>query len=429
MTVASNVNRTSVSAFLLHLHPRKVHPETLRFTLSFGLGGMAVTLLGLLFFSGILQLLSYSPQLDNAYLSVQLMYGEGEVAGFIRNIHHWSGNVLVVVAFLHMLRVYLTGALTDERRFNWLIGIVLFCSILFANFTGYLLPWDQLAYWAVTIFTSMVSYIPVVGEQMSTMLRGGVEVGGQTLAIFFAIHVGLLPVIIILFAIYHFWMIRKAGGLIRQKGERVLAKLVPSNPNLILKEVGVAFALMAVVLLFSALVDAPLEAQANPGESPNPAKAAWYFLGLQELLLHLHPVFAICVVPALLVIGLIGMAYVKDVTLPGGVWFGGHSIGKKAAIWSTLMGGLVVVFFVLVDDFLINGHTSVGGGLLVRGVLPVLCYCVVLVSWFYFWRNRFACSRSESTMAAVLLVFSSSLVFTAVGIWFRGIEMSLILPF
>ena len=420
MTVASNVKRSSVSAFLLHLHPRKVHLETLRFTLSFGLGGMATTLLGLLFFSGILQLLSYSPQLDTAYLSVQLMYGEGEVGGFIRNIHHWSGNVLVVVAFLHMLRVYLTGALTEERRFNWLIGIVLFCSVLFANFTGYLLPWDQLAYWAVTIFTSMVSYIPIVGNQMSTLLRGGSEVGAETLSIFFAIHVGILPVIIILFAIYHFWMIRKAGGLIRQKSENVQARLVPSNPHLISKEIGVAFALIAVILLFSALVDAPLEAQANPGESPNPAKAAWYFLGLQELLLHLHPVFAICVVPALMIVGLIGIAYVKDMVLPGGVWFGGNSIGKKAAIWSSLMGGLVVVFFVLVDDFLINGQSNVGGGLLMRGILPVFCYCVILVCWFYYWRNRYACSRSEATMA---------LVFTAVGIWFRGKEMSLILPF
>jgi hypothetical protein len=224
-------------------------------------------------------------------------------------------------------------------------------------------------------------------------------------------------------------MIRKAGGLIRHESDNVKARLVPSNPHLISKEVGVAFALIAVILLFSALVDAPLEAQANPGESPNPAKAAWYFLGLQELLLHLHPVFAICVVPVLMIVGLVGIAYVKDVTLPGGVWFGGNSIGKKVTIWSSLMGGLVVVFFVLADDFLINGQTNAGGGILMRGILPVFCYCVILVSWFYYWRNRYACSRSEATMAVVLLVFSSSLVFTTVGIWFRGKEMSLILPF
>jgi len=427
--VPGNVNRTTLSAFLLHLHPRKVHTETLRFTLSFGLGGMAATLLGLLFVSGILQLLSYSPQIENAYLSVQLMYGEGEVAGFIRNIHHWAGNVLVVVAFLHMLRVYLTGALTDGRRLNWLIGIVLFCTLLFANFTGYLLPWDQLAYWAVTIFTSMVSYIPIVGEQMSTMLRGGAEVGGETLAIFFAIHVGILPVIILLFSIYHFWLIRKAGGLIRQQSESSQTSLVYSNPHLISKELGVGFALIALVLLFSALVDAPLDLQANPGESPNPAKAAWYFLGLQELLLHLHPVFAICVVPALLISGLIGVAYAKGITLPGGSWFGGRSRGKKAAIWSTLMGALVVLVFVVADDFFINGHAGVGVGMLLRGLLPIVSFCSVLVCWFYLWRNKFDCTRPEATMAVVLLVFSSSLVFTAVGIWFRGKEMSLIWPF
>lgn len=425
----ANVKRTTLSAFLLHLHPRKVHEETLRFTLSYGLGGMAATLLGLLFVSGILQLLSYSPQIENAYLSVQRMYGEGEVAGFIRNIHHWSGNALVVVAFLHMLRVYLTGALTGGRRFNWLIGIVLFCSLLFANFTGYLLPWDQLAYWAVTIFTSMVSYVPVVGEQMSTLLRGGAEVGNETLAIFFAIHVGFLPVIILLFAIYHFWLIRKSGGLIRRQGENSQSQLIPSNPHLITKELGTGFILIAVVLLFSALVDAPLDMHANPGESPNPAKAAWYFLGLQELLLHLHPVFAICVVPTLLLLGLIGIAYAKDVSLSGGVWFGGRRRGLEAALWSTFMGAFVVVVFVVADDFFINGHMGSDEGMLIRGLLPIISYCTVLVCWFYLWRKRCHCNRPEATMAVSLLVFSSSLVFTAVGIWFRGKEMSLIMPF
>ena len=357
--MADKVNITTFSAFLLHLHPRKVHPETLRFGLSFGLGGMAVTLVGTLFLSGILQLISYQPQTVNAYRSILQMYGAGEVSGFVRNIHHWSGNLLVIVVFFHMMRVFLTGALTEERRFNWLVGIVLFLSILFSNFTGYLLPWDQLAYWAVTIFTSMASYIPFIGQALVEILRGGTEVGQATLSIFFAIHVSILPVIVVLFSAWHFWLIRKAGGLIITSDAAPKPAKITTLPHLISREVVVGFGLLALIMVFSALVDAPLDVEANPGESPNPAKAAWYFLGFQELLLHLHPLFAICIVPLCLLSGGAAIVYLKNTALPGGVWFGGRNRGRYMAFWSVLLGVLLVSLLVAVDDFFLTGVATV----------------------------------------------------------------------
>ena len=137
--MASQSNRRSpISGFLFHLHPRKVAAETTRFTLSFGLGGMAATLFVLLTLSGVLQLFSYSADSSAAYQSIIDMYASGSPAGLVRNLHYWSGNLLVIVTFLHLLRVYLTGGLGVGRRINWLVGLALFLLILFANFTGYL---------------------------------------------------------------------------------------------------------------------------------------------------------------------------------------------------------------------------------------------------------------------------------------------------
>ncbi|NOR49859.1 MAG: cytochrome bc complex cytochrome b subunit, partial [Desulfuromonadales bacterium] len=148
MTPAPPKSRRSFSDFLLHLHPRTVPQETLRLTLSWGLGGMAAMLVGLLFLTGILLLLTYQPSTDSAYTSILTLTREVRFGLWIRNIHHWSANLLVVIAMLHLLRIVLTGAFGPGRRLNWIIGLFLLFLLLSANFTGYLLPWDQLAYWA-----------------------------------------------------------------------------------------------------------------------------------------------------------------------------------------------------------------------------------------------------------------------------------------
>ncbi len=298
-----------VAGFFLHLHPRTVPRETIRFTLSFGLGGMAATLFLVMVGSGLLQLLQYSPNPDNAYLSIQRMYGTAVFGGFIRNIHYWSGNLLVIVTTLHLLRVFFTGALSGKRRVNWIIGVCILLVVLFANFTGYLLPWDQLAYWAVTIFTNMASSMPVIGGWLALTLRGTGEVGPATLSNFFALHIGILPALLTVLLICHFWLIRKAGGLVHREDQST--DRVAVNPHLLVRELATGLILLALVTIFAALVDAPLSEPANPGESPNPAKAAWYFMGLQELLLHLHPAFAIFVVPLLMLTGLLVIPFIE----------------------------------------------------------------------------------------------------------------------
>lgn len=414
--------------FLLHLHPRTVPVSTLRFTLSFGLGGMAVTLVCVMFVTGLLQLLSYSPQPMSAYASIQHLYTPGEVGGFIRNLHFWAGNLLVVVTFFHCLRVYLTGALDRKRRVNWLIGIGLFLLVLFANFTGYLLPWDQLAYWAVTIFTNMLSYIPFIGEQLALLFRGSNEVGGSTLQIFFGLHVGFLPITLLVLTVTHFWLVRKAGGLIQKDGasrERVLV-----SPHLTSREVAVASVLLALLCLFAAVVDAPLGGPANPGESPNPAKAAWYFMGLQELLLHLHPAVAICVVPTLLVTFLAAIPFASSNVLPGGIWLGGRR-GGRLALTVLLVASCITFLAVIIDEQILHGQNipEIGGLLTQRGFLPLTIVVLLELVLYFAVIKVFHFSKAQAMMAVFLANVSVILTLTATGIWFRGGGMALIPPF
>lgn len=425
-------SQSAFTSFILHLHPRTIPQETIRFGLSFGLGGMAATLLLLLLGTGLLQLLMYAPEVNLAYSSIERMYSDVLLGGWVRNIHHWSANLLVVVMVLHVMRVLATGALTRERRWNWLVGLMLFSLVLFANFSGYLLPWDQLAYWAITIFTSILSYLPFVGPWLVEMLRGGSAVGPETLTNFFAIHIGMLPVLILLLTLYHFWLIRKAGGLIRRKtGDGTPVRRVDTVPNLIVREAFVALVLIALVLLMASFFDAPLGERANPAMSPNPTKAAWYFLGIQELLLHMHPLFAVCVVPLVTTLLLALLPFWKGAVLPGGQWFGGKKENGRLVLVAFFTGIFLIGVTVAIDDvFLRQVHdTGPDSSLFFRGVLPFLFSVVAFGIGYWVLCASYHKSRAEAVMAGVALHFSFIFALTIIGIWFRGAGMQLILPF
>ena len=235
---------------------------------------MSLVLMLLLTLTGILLMFVYEPISEQAYESIMTIQDTVFLGPFIRNIHHWSGNILVIVSFFHLLRVFFTGGFHGPRRFNWVIGLCLFFLLLVSNFTGYLLPWDNLSYWAISICTGMLEYFPVLGPGLQMMILGGNEVGADTLSLFFALHVIIIPVCLFLLMPYHFWLVRKVGGVVLE-GED---EYVPTSPNLTTRELAIGLALIAFVMVYATIFDAPLDAKANPGLSPNPTKSPWSWI-------------------------------------------------------------------------------------------------------------------------------------------------------
>ncbi len=298
--------RLVMNNLVLHLHPSKVAKPTLKFTYTWGLGGLALLLVALLVITGIMLMFVYTPAPETAYQDMLNLQTEIWFGQLIRNLHYWSGNLLVIVALLHLLRVFFTGGFKTPREFNWVLGVALLLLVIGANFTGYLLPWDQLAYWAVTVGSSLLSYVPLIGEPLRNFLLGGPEVGAATLTNFYGLHVAIIPLVLMGIASFHIWRVRKDALTIPHKldgmvdgSDTTQVEKVTTLPHLVSREFVFALVMMGAILLWSVWVNAPLEAAANPNLSPNPAKAAWYFMGLQELLMHFHPVFGAIIIPAL----------------------------------------------------------------------------------------------------------------------------------
>ena len=153
------------------------------------------------------------PTVEQAYDSIVNLNSHTIFGGFIRNLHHLSANFLVIASFLHVLRVYYSQAIFKERAENWIYGLVMMFLVLASSFTGYLLPWDQLAYWTITIFTQIFEYIPLFGHSLANFIRRGETLNSNTLLNFYNLHDGVLPLLFVFFVSLHFWLVRKAGGV------------------------------------------------------------------------------------------------------------------------------------------------------------------------------------------------------------------------
>jgi quinol-cytochrome oxidoreductase complex cytochrome b subunit len=201
------------SSLFLHIHPVKVSRRSLRWTYTFGLGIMGAILFGVLVFTGVLLMFYYVPSVERAYTTMKEIQLSVPLGQFTRNMHRWAAHAMVLVVVLHMVRVFYTGAYKPPREFNWVIGVFLLLLTLGASFTGYLLPWDQLAYWAITVGTNIAGYAPVIGEATKTILLGGRAVGQDSLIRFYTLHIAVLPLAIALLVSVHLWRVRKDGGL------------------------------------------------------------------------------------------------------------------------------------------------------------------------------------------------------------------------
>jgi quinol-cytochrome oxidoreductase complex cytochrome b subunit len=399
---------------------------------TFGLGGAAAVLFLLLAVTGALLLVVYEPSPERAYGTVVRLVDEVPFGALVRNVHHWAANGLVAITLLHLLRVFYRGGHLPPRRGNWFVGIALLLLVVACAFTGYLLPWDQLAFWAVTIATGMLEYVPLAGGALLRAARGGAEIGPATLARFFVLHVAILPIALLLLLAFHFWLVRKVGGVILPDGvgDRASPRgpLVPTSPHLTQREGAAALVVMATVMLLAAAWNAPLLAQANPGMSPNPAKAPWYFMGVQELLVHLHPSFGAVAVPALALALLVGLPALAGAERPTGRWFG-SARGARHALVAATVAILATATAVLANEPLRRARPWLPSlpPAVRQGLLPLAAAALVLAGVAWLSRRRGG-TRIESVQAAFTFALASFAVLTVVGVFFRGQGMALVLP-
>jgi quinol-cytochrome oxidoreductase complex cytochrome b subunit len=343
----------SFSNFFLHLYPVKIPARVLRIRYSFRLGFIAAVLFAILVLTGVYLMFFYTPSVNSAYGDMQHLRTSVGFGQLVRNVHRWSAHLMVLVVVLHLVRTFFAGAYKKPREFNWVIGITLLLLTLALSFTGYLLPWDQLSYWAVTVGTNLVHYVPLFGARLEDLLIGGDRIGQATLLRFYALHVAVLPIMVVLVVCIHIWRVRKDGfaverpsiGTFEEEATSVGASPMPSTtpsnlygrrtrvlgvvdrqsitaderpvddtvftwPHLLVRHVVVALGVAATVLALGVAFAAPLRGLANPNQTPEPAKAPWYFGGLQELLSHFDPLVAGILVPFGATLALVLLPYI-----------------------------------------------------------------------------------------------------------------------
>jgi quinol-cytochrome oxidoreductase complex cytochrome b subunit len=424
----SNKKPRGITNIFLHLHPPTIKEEAIAFNRTFGLGGMAALLIVIQFLTGIMLRFYYEPFPGLAYDSIILLQNNVLFGRLIRNIHHWSGVFLLIITFLHLLRTFLTGAYQSPRQVNWIVGLLLLALVIFSNFTGYLLPWDQLAYWAITVSTSILSYIPLIGNSLREIIIAGTEVNADTLLIFYNLHSSVLPILILLLMAYHFWRVRKAGGVkVHNNSEE--NKIVPTYPNLVYKEGVVALVLISVILVFAVFANAPLLDVANPNYSLNPTKAPWYFAGIQELLMHFHPFFAGFFIPLCAVVLISYLPFLKYNEQASGKWF--HSDkGKSSAKISALFALVITIVLVLLSEYLINFEMLLPSlsAFISNGIIPFTILVLFIWSFYKVIKKKYKLSLTESVQAIFILIITSFIILTLIGIFFRGVDMALTLP-
>ncbi len=205
-----------LNSVMLHLHPVKVPRHAVRVTYTWGLGGTSLLMFLILTITGVLLMFYYIPSIPQAYYGVKGLETNVAFGMFLRNMHRWTAHGMVLIVFLHMCRVFYTGSYKPPREFNWALGVGLLLVTFLLSFTGYLLPWDQLALWAITVGTNMAGATPpseYVGKYVRFALLGGYEVGQSTLIRWYTLHVIALPLTAILMMAVHFWRVRKDGGI------------------------------------------------------------------------------------------------------------------------------------------------------------------------------------------------------------------------
>ena len=306
--------------FILHIRPTFYHQAVTALYPTFRLGFLSAMLFLIEIITGAILMVFYSPTPSSAYESMLKILSGVPLGQFMRDVHRLSAEGMVIVVCLHMLRTFLTGSYKAPRQFTWLTGVVLLLVTLGLSFTGYLLPWDQLAFWAVTIGTSMAEKAPVGGQEANLLLRGAASIGPNGLLRFYLLHVIFLPLIgILVLAVHYYKVIRHGHSLppgMEAPGEDNARKVppdkrVPFLPDILTTELlwaGLTIAVLVVGVTF--FYHAPLEHHADPNVTPLHTTAPWYFLWIQGMLKLGDPTIMGVVLPTVIFLFLALIPYI-----------------------------------------------------------------------------------------------------------------------
>lgn len=451
--------------FFLHILPTRVHRYSLKMRATLGLGVISMVLFLLLTATGVALMIYYKPSTDQAYDSMKEIQYVVPTGRFVRNIHRWSAHAMVVCVILHMTRAFYTAAYKKPREFNWVVGMMLFVLTLALSFTGYLLPWDQLAFWAVTIGSEIAqspreitdalgitSWMDIGGFQKRLIL-GANHVGQEALIRFYVLHVMVLPILMGIFLGVHFWRIRKDGGITRPASadeppgglqhngstpqmapsktyglmavvrsktpvvNRSMENTIPTFPNALYGIAALSMVTLAVTLALGYYFDAPLTEQANPSVPENPAKAPWYFLGLQELVSYSAFTGGVAI-PAIVVLGLMLIPYLDREQDNVGVWFGGPK-GKLICLASAVFAAATVIgmlVFTVQQGWIRNWYPEIS-----QIVITIINPGTVLLALFVIW-SMLIKKVTNSTRMGALATFTCFLVAFIILSYFASVH-------
>ncbi len=470
---STDENRAMVmfNSLFLHLHPVKVKKHSLKISYTWGLGVIAVYLFLLLTITGGILMFLYVPSVNHAYQDMQSLETSVPFGMMLRNLHRWGAHLMVLVVFLHMCRVFYTGGYKSPREANWVIGVLLWVFTLLLSFTGYLLPYDQLSYWAITVATNIAGYTPLLGDRARIFLLGGSDVGQPALQRFYALHIFLLPLVIIGFMGVHLWRVRKDGGLSAPLGETPegspeapvpvhsppsvtgeQTQLFPKHPTktyglmalmkrtspmvekgpddtlfswpyLMTMELLAVLGTTLFLLLVSVLANAPLRGWANPDVTENPAKAPWYFSNLQEILLHMSPALSGIWIPVLVILVLMAIPYLERRQEDVGIWFASRK-GRNLCILSCVYTVVVQTGLILFDEYVGVRRLIRSPAVMPEWIIP-LAIMGALMAILYLIIRRWRPNGREIALAYFTAFVTTYVVLTISGQFFRGIGLHL----
>jgi len=280
--------RVHNNSFWYHIRPRSLSEEATAWYYTAGLGWFSFYLFMVEAITGLILMVFYVPSASEAYPSMVQIMTDVPLGNLMRNVHRLGAHLMVAIVALHMIRTFITASYKAPRQFIWVTGVVLLLTTLLLSFSGYLLPWDQLAYWAVTIGSSMADATPGLGDAINKLLRGAVDVGGQTLLRFYLLHIFLLPGLAIVLISVHYYAVRKQEiSSIHELFDNMppTRRKIPFLPDQVYLEIAaIAILTFGLIWINQFFWNAALEGHANSFVTPQHTKAPWYFLWLQGML-------------------------------------------------------------------------------------------------------------------------------------------------